>query len=125
MFRKQNQLDLTLKKNSYYVKLIKNSIVTVLLLSVTLTAMTTTRPFRWFMITVEEPNVDSNSYEIGPKPVDVGSLKTLDTEIGRKSRYSERCFSSVEQTDSSDKYFIEVSGLAIITQLKITFHDLR
>ncbi|KAM3962091.1 spondin-2 [Aphomia sociella] len=75
---------------------------------VTLESLNTSQPFRWFMITAEDPTVDNMVYEIGPSSIDVGSLKTLDTEIGRKSRYSERCYSSVENTDSSDKYRIEI-----------------
>ncbi|XP_059051805.1 spondin-2-like [Achroia grisella] len=78
---------------------------------VTLRSLNNAKPFRLFMITAEDPNVDS-THDLGPNPVDVGSLKTLDTEIGRKSRYSERCYSSVENTDSSDKYRIEIHWIS-------------
>lgn len=57
------------------------------------------------MITVEDPEIDS-SPEFDPKSVDVGSLKTIDTN--KQSRYSERCYNSVENTDNSDKYKVEV-----------------
>ncbi|KAJ8709248.1 hypothetical protein PYW07_009074 [Mythimna separata] len=63
------------------------------------------RPFRWFMITAEDPNVDNNVFEFSHKNIDVGTLKTLDQD---KSRYSERCSSSVENADNSDKSFVEV-----------------
>ncbi|XP_026761529.3 spondin-2-like isoform X2 [Galleria mellonella] len=78
---------------------------------VTLQTQNNAKPFRAFMITAEDPNVD-NTHDLGPNLVDVGSLKTLDTEIGRKSRYSERCYSSVENTDSSDKYKIEIHWIS-------------
>ncbi|PZC74185.1 hypothetical protein B5X24_HaOG208211 [Helicoverpa armigera] len=58
------------------------------------------RPFRWFMITAEDPDVDNNIFEFSHKNIDVGSLKTLDVD---KSRYSERCSISVENADNSDK----------------------
>ncbi|XP_046971831.1 spondin-2-like isoform X1 [Vanessa cardui] len=64
------------------------------------------RPFKWFMITVEDPEVDNSSYEFDHRSVDVGSLKTLDTN--RQSRYSERCYNSVENTDNTDKYRVEI-----------------
>lgn len=63
------------------------------------------RPFRWFMITAEDPDVDNNVFEFSHKNIDVGTLKTLDQD---KSRYSERCSSSVENADNSDKTFVEV-----------------
>ncbi|XP_045504403.1 spondin-2-like [Colias croceus] len=71
-----------------------------------LTTNNSTRPFRWFMITVEDPEVDNTTYEFDHKSVDVGSLKTIDTH--KQSRYSERCYYSVENTDNSDKYKVEV-----------------
>lgn len=67
------------------------------------------RPFRWFMITAEDPAVDDSTYTISSSPADVGSLKTLDTETGKKSRYSDKCFNSVESIDYSDKYRVDVS----------------
>ncbi|XP_041982672.1 spondin-2-like [Aricia agestis] len=70
-----------------------------------LTTNNQTRPFRWFMITVEDPGVDTEP-DFDHRTVDVGSLKTLDTH--RQSRYSERCYNSVENTDNSDKYRVEV-----------------
>ncbi|XP_050672432.1 spondin-2-like isoform X2 [Leptidea sinapis] len=70
-----------------------------------LTSNNPTRPFRWFMITVEDPDVD-NSPQFDHKSVDVGSLKTIDTN--RQARYSERCYNSVENTDNSDKYKVEI-----------------
>ncbi|XP_022114804.2 spondin-1 [Pieris rapae] len=70
-----------------------------------LTTNNATRPFRWFMITVEDPEMDTNP-EYDPKFVDVGSLKTIDTN--KQSRYSERCYNSVENTDNSDKYKVEI-----------------
>ncbi|CAH2054338.1 unnamed protein product, partial [Iphiclides podalirius] len=65
-----------------------------------------TRPFRWFMITVEDPEVDSTVNEFEQHPVDVGSLKTLATN--QQSRYSEKCFNSVESADNSDKETVEI-----------------
>ncbi|XP_049885623.1 spondin-2-like [Pectinophora gossypiella] len=64
-----------------------------------------TRPFREFMITVEDPEVD-NDINFEHSKVDVGTLKTLDEDF--KSRYSERCYSSVENKDNSDKRRIEM-----------------
>lgn len=63
------------------------------------------RPFRWFMITAEDPDVDKNVFEFSHKNIDVGTLKTLDID---KSRYSETCSSSVENADNSDKTSVEV-----------------
>ncbi|CAK1545530.1 unnamed protein product [Leptosia nina] len=71
-----------------------------------LTTNNSTRPFRWFMITVEDPDVDGASSEFDPKLINVGSLKTIDTN--KMSRYSERCYNSVENTDNSDKYKVEI-----------------
>lgn len=65
-----------------------------------------TRPFRWFMITVEDPEVDTTVTEFEQHAVDVGSLKTLATN--QQSRYSEKCFNSVESADNSDKETVEV-----------------
>ncbi|KAG7309256.1 hypothetical protein JYU34_005195 [Plutella xylostella] len=72
-----------------------------------LKAMNETRPFRWFMITVEDPDVD-NPYEVDDEKlaVDVGSLKTLDT--GTQTRHSESCHNTVENADNTDKHQIEV-----------------
>ncbi|XP_053615784.1 spondin-2-like [Plodia interpunctella] len=79
---------------------------------VTLKSLNSTRPFRWFVITAEDPNVDTTPYEIAPKTTDVGSLKILDTGIGSKSRYSEKCSVSVENTDNSNKYKIEIHWIS-------------
>ncbi|XP_068619926.1 spondin-2-like [Battus philenor] len=65
-----------------------------------------TRPFRWFMITVEDPDVDNSIHEFDQLPVDVGSLKTLASN--QQSRYSEKCFNSVESADNSDKENVEI-----------------
>ncbi|GBO99462.1 Spondin-1 [Eumeta japonica] len=62
-------------------------------------------PFKWFMITVENP--DENSVNERDH-MDVGSLKLLSNQ----SRYSERCSNSIEETDNSDKYKIEVHWLS-------------
>ncbi|XP_023934506.2 spondin-2-like [Bicyclus anynana] len=64
------------------------------------------RPFRWFMITVEDASVDNNTMNFDYRSVDVGSLKTLDTN--RLARYSERCYNSVENSDNSEKLRVEV-----------------
>lgn len=72
----------------------------------TITTSAKDRPFKWFMITAEDPDVDKNIYDFGTKDIDVGILKTLDT--GHLSRYSESCYSSVESTDYSEKSKIEV-----------------
>ncbi|CAH0596397.1 unnamed protein product [Chrysodeixis includens] len=63
------------------------------------------RPFRWFMITAEDPDVDKNVFEFSHKNIDVGTLKTLDID---KSRYSETCSSSIENADNSDKTSVEI-----------------
>ncbi|KAL0818916.1 hypothetical protein ABMA28_008224 [Loxostege sticticalis] len=78
------------------------------------TLMTTVpdRPFRFFMITAEDPAVDDTTYVLSNSPPDVGHLKTLDTETGRKSRYSERCFNSVENMDNSDKYRVDIHWIS-------------
>ncbi|XP_013165839.1 PREDICTED: spondin-2-like [Papilio xuthus] len=65
-----------------------------------------TRPFRWFMITVEDPDVDNSINEYEQVPVDVGSLKTL--ADNPQSRYSEKCFNSVESADNFDKENVEI-----------------
>ncbi|CAH0731810.1 unnamed protein product, partial [Brenthis ino] len=65
-----------------------------------------TRPFRWFMITVEDPEVDNSTDEFDHRSVDVGYLKTIETN--RHARYSERCYNSVENTDNSEKYRVEI-----------------
>ncbi|KAG6448148.1 hypothetical protein O3G_MSEX005324 [Manduca sexta] len=72
----------------------------------TINAANSSRPFRWFMITAEDPAVDNSVFEVSRKVVDVGSLKTLDDDS--KSRYSERCASTVENIDSSDKTWVEI-----------------
>ncbi|XP_073959396.1 spondin-2-like isoform X1 [Choristoneura fumiferana] len=69
-----------------------------------------TRLFRWFMVTIEEPDVDSSSYDFDRHPGDVGNLKTLDSD--RRSRYSERCLNSVENIDNSEKDRIEMHWLS-------------
>ncbi|XP_032522595.2 spondin-2-like isoform X1 [Danaus plexippus] len=69
-----------------------------------LTTSNTTRPFRWFMITVEDPDIDKGAFEFDLRSEDVGSLKTTN----RQARYSERCYNSVENTDNSDKYRVEI-----------------
>ncbi|XP_063832618.1 spondin-2-like isoform X2 [Ostrinia nubilalis] len=79
---------------------------------VTLMTTVNERPFRYFMITAEDPTVDDNSYMVSTKPSDVGHLKTLDTETGRKSRYSDRCFNSVENMDTSDKYRVDIHWIS-------------
>ncbi|KAL4716221.1 hypothetical protein ACJJTC_004715 [Scirpophaga incertulas] len=79
---------------------------------VTLLANEPTRPFRWFMITAEDPDMDNSTYDVMSFETDVGRLKTLDTETGRKSRYSERCFNSVENTDNSDKYRVDIHWIS-------------
>lgn len=63
------------------------------------------------MITVEDPAIDNIVYEYGRNSVDVGTLKTLDTDA--RSRYSERCASTVENTDNSDKTKIEVTIITL------------
>ncbi|XP_072933043.1 spondin-1-like [Epargyreus clarus] len=72
------------------------------------------RPFRWFMITVESPDAENTTYE--SSPTNVGSLKTLDSN--RQSRYSERCFNSVESADYSDKDYIQIHWLSPAQQEK-------
>ncbi|XP_012550300.1 spondin-2 isoform X2 [Bombyx mori] len=72
----------------------------------TVTSRENSRPFRWFMITAEDPAVDNNIYDFGRKFADVGSLKTLDTDW--RSRYSERCQNTVENADNSAKTQVEV-----------------
>lgn len=83
-----------------------------------LTSSDNKRPFKWFMITVEDPEVDNSIYEFDHRSVDVGSLKTLDTN--RQSRYSERCYNSVENTDNSDKYRVEVRS-GVLYKKKVHF----
>lgn len=56
------------------------------------------------MITVEDPDIDKGAFEFDLRSEDVGSLKTTN----RQARYSERCYNSVENTDNSDKYRVEV-----------------
>uniref|UniRef100_A0A2H1VPY7 Spondin-1 n=1 Tax=Spodoptera frugiperda TaxID=7108 RepID=A0A2H1VPY7_SPOFR len=63
------------------------------------------KTFKWFMITAEDPEVDNNVFEFSHKNIDVGTLKTLDIN---KSRYSERCSSSVENADNSYKSDVEI-----------------
>ena len=58
------------------------------------------------MITVEDPAVDNSTDEFEHRSIDVGYLKTLETN--RHARYSERCYNSVENTDNSEKYRVEV-----------------
>lgn len=72
----------------------------------TITSALPEHPFKWFMITAEDPDVDNNIHDFGNKKLDIGSLKTLDTD--KNSRYSEKCFSSVESTDNSEKNRIEI-----------------
>ncbi|CAG5051503.1 unnamed protein product [Parnassius apollo] len=64
------------------------------------------RTFRWFMITVEDPDVDNTAHGFEHQPVDVGSLKTLASN--QQSRYSERCANSVESADYSEKSYVEI-----------------
>ncbi|CAH0402466.1 unnamed protein product [Chilo suppressalis] len=79
---------------------------------VTLMSTSALHPFRWFMITAEDPDMDNSTHGVTSPPVDVGRLKTLDTETGRKSRYSERCFNSVENMDNSDKYRVDIHWIS-------------
>ncbi|XP_060806082.1 spondin-2 [Amyelois transitella] len=102
-----NLFSLTIETEKHYLEYLPDQTYVV-----TLKSHNNTRPFRWFMITAEDPNVDSNPYEIAPNPVDVGSLKILDTGLGRKSRYSEKCSVSVENTDNSNKYKIEIHWIS-------------
>lgn len=60
------------------------------------------------MITVEDPDVDNSINEYEQVPVDVGSLKTL--ADNPQSRYSEKCFNSVESADNFDKEYVEVGN---------------
>ncbi|CAH0677923.1 unnamed protein product [Spodoptera exigua] len=71
----------------------------------TIRATVPDKTFKWFMITAEDPEVDNNIFEFSHKNIDVGTLKTLDIN---KSRYSERCSSSVENADNSFKYDVEI-----------------
>ncbi|KAI5644886.1 reeler domain-containing protein [Phthorimaea operculella] len=59
------------------------------------------RPFKGFMITVEDPAVDNSTLVFNHQSVDVGTLKTLEDDM--KTRYSEKCFNTVENKDISDK----------------------
>lgn len=80
--------------------------------AVTVTSRENSRPFRWFMITAEDPAVDNNIYDFGRKFADVGSLKTLDTDW--RSRYSERCQNTVENADNSAKTQVEVRFVVLL-----------
>lgn len=77
----------------------------ILNFSVTIRTTVPEKTFKWFMITAEDPEVDNNVFEFSHKNIDVGTLKTLDIN---KSRYSERCSSSVENADNSYKSDVEV-----------------
>lgn len=73
---------------------------------VTVKSTVPTRTFNWFMITAEDPAVDTSKYDLGQQMADVGTLKTLG--LNGKSQYSERCASSVENIDNSYKTDVEV-----------------
>lgn len=75
---------------------------------VTLQNFNTTRPFKWFMITAEDPDIDDTNNQEDLVNVDVGTLKPL----GGQSRHSERCFKTVEETDNSDKIKVEVHWIS-------------
>lgn len=56
------------------------------------------------MITAEDPAIDNTTNTEDLADVDVGTLKPLDGQ----SRYSERCYKTLEETDNSDKIKVEV-----------------
>lgn len=58
------------------------------------------------MITVEDASLGNGTLDLNRWPIDVGSLKTLDTN--RQARYSERCYNTVENADNSEKTRVEV-----------------
>ncbi|XP_034836117.1 spondin-2-like isoform X1 [Maniola hyperantus] len=64
------------------------------------------RPFRWFMITVEDASLENNTFDFDHRSIDVGSLKTLDSNS--QARYSERCYNTVENSDNSEKFRVEI-----------------
>lgn len=83
------------------------------ILTVSLETKNTTHLFRWFMVTIEEPDVDSSSYGFDRKPGDVGTLKTVDSDT--RTRYSDRCPNSVENIDNSEKKLIKVCWYSAFT----------
>ncbi|XP_075984849.1 spondin-2-like isoform X2 [Anticarsia gemmatalis] len=86
-----------------------------------ITTSNLTRPFKWFMMTAEDPDVDDKIYEFGAKTLDVGVLKTLDSS---ETRYSERCFNSVEAAKSTDKSDIEIHWVSP-KQSEVKDHKVR
>lgn len=88
----------------------ENTKMSKIIITVTLSTSNTTRPFKWFLISAEDPDVDNNNNQEDLTNIDVGTLKPLKDQ---QSRYYEKCAKTVQETDNSDKTKIEVRNICV------------
>ncbi|KAJ2954732.1 hypothetical protein O0L34_g3036 [Tuta absoluta] len=93
-------------KSPYYLKIATETFFEGQTYVLELGTTEKTRPFKGFMITVEDPEVDKSTLLFNHQSVDVGTLKTLEDDM--KTRYSEKCFNTVENKDISDKLNVTI-----------------
>ncbi|XP_063616135.1 spondin-2-like isoform X1 [Cydia splendana] len=78
--------------------------------AITIKASDQNHTFSWFMITVEDPDVDESDYAFRRQQYDVGTMKTMDDD--HSSQYSDKCANTVENIDNTGKMEVSVHWLS-------------
>ncbi|XP_063363886.1 spondin-2-like isoform X1 [Cydia amplana] len=78
--------------------------------AITIKASNENHTFIWFMITVEDPDVDESDYAFRRQQYDVGTMKTMDDD--HSGQYSDKCANTVENIDNTGKKEVSVHWLS-------------